>query len=140
LISPCNCYALRQATRRVTQLYDHLLAPLGLRATQYSLLIEVERRGPVSLIPLADAMVMGRATLGHNIRPLEADGYLALSVGRDRRSREVSLTKSGRKILAKAKPLWQRAQAIFEAEIGLKKAAGLRAVLNRVAASEFARA
>jgi DNA-binding MarR family transcriptional regulator len=140
LISPCNCYALRQATRRVTQLYDHLLAPLGLRATQYSLLIEVERRGPVSLIPLADAMVMDRATLGHNIRPLEADGYLALSVGRDRRSREVSLTKSGRKILAKAKPLWQRAQVIFEAEIGLKKAAGLRAVLNRVAASEFARA
>ena len=140
MISPCNCYALRQATRRVTQLYDHLLAPLGLRATQYSLLIEVERRGPVSLIPLADAMVMDRATLGHNIRPLEADGYLALSVGRDRRSREVSLTKSGRKILAKAKPLWQRAQAIFEAEIGLKKAAGLRAVLNRVAASEFARA
>ena len=140
MINPCNCYALRQATRRVTQLYDHLLAPLGLRATQYSLLIEVERRGPVSLIPLADAMVMDRATLGHNIRPLEADGYLALSVGRDRRSREVSLTKSGRKILAKAKPLWQRAQAIFEAEIGLKKAAGLRAVLNRVAASEFARA
>jgi hypothetical protein len=33
LIGPCNCYALRQATRRVTQLYDHLLAPLGLWAT-----------------------------------------------------------------------------------------------------------
>jgi DNA-binding MarR family transcriptional regulator len=140
LISPCNCYALRQATRRVTQLYDHLLAPLGLRATQYALLVEVERRGPVSLIPLADAMVMDRATLGHNIRPLEADGYLALSVGRDRRSRELSLTKSGRKIVAKAKPLWQRAQAIFESEIGPEEAAGLRTVLNRVAAIEFARA
>jgi DNA-binding MarR family transcriptional regulator len=138
LTSPCNCYALRQATRRVTQLYDHLLAPSGLRATQYALLIEVERRGPISLVPLADAMVMDRATLGHNIRPLEGDGYLALSVGQDRRSREVSLTKSGRKILAEAKPLWQRAQAIFEAEIGRKKAAGLRSVLSRVAASEFA--
>ena len=140
MISPCNCYALRQATRRVTQLYDHFLAPLGLRATQYALLIEVERRGPVSLIPLADAMVMDRATLGHNIRPLEADGYLALSIGRDRRSREVCLTKSGRKILAKAKPLWRRAQAIFEAEIGPEEVAGLRTVLNRVAAREFARA
>jgi DNA-binding MarR family transcriptional regulator len=140
LIGPCNCYALRKATRRVTQLYDHLLAPLGLRTTQYSLLMEVERRGPVSLIPLADAMVMDRATLGHNIRPLEADGYLALSVGRDRRSREVSLTESGRNILAEAKPLWQRAQAIFEAEIGPEEAAGLRTVLRRVAASEFAHA
>jgi DNA-binding MarR family transcriptional regulator len=140
LIEPCNCYALRQATRRVTQLYDHLLAPLGLRATQYSLLAEVERLGPVSLIPLAEAMVMDRATLGHNIRPLEADGYLALSVGRDRRSREVSLTESGRKILAEAKPRWRRAQAIFEAEIGRQKAAGLRTVLKRVAATEFAHA
>ena len=135
---PCNCYALRQATRRVTQLYDHLLAPLGLRATQYSLLVEVERLGPISLIPLADAMVMDRATLGHNIRPLEADGYLALSVGRDRRSREVSLTEPGRKILAEAKPLWRRAQAIFEAEIGAEEAAGLRTVLKRVAAGGFA--
>ena len=41
----------------------------------------------LEIIPLADAMVMDRATLGHNIRPLEANGYLTLSVGRDRRSR-----------------------------------------------------
>jgi DNA-binding MarR family transcriptional regulator len=140
LIKPCNCYALRKATRRVTQLYDRLLAPLGLRATQYTLLREVELHGPISLIPLADAMVMDRATLGHNIRPLQADGYLALSVGQDRRSREVSLTKSGRKILAEAKPLWRRAQAIFESEIGQEEAEGLRTVLKRVAAGEFAHA
>ena len=139
MISPCHCHALRQATRRVTQLYDHALAPLGLRATQYALLLEVERRGPITLIPLADALIMDRATLGHNIRPLEAEGYLALSVGRDRRSREVSLTRSGRKILARAKPLWRRAQAIFEAEIGADEAAGLQTLLRRVAASEFTR-
>jgi DNA-binding MarR family transcriptional regulator len=137
LIGPCNCYSLRQATRRVTQLYDRALAPLDLRATQYSLLAEVERLGPISLIPLADAMVMDRATLGHNIRPLEARGYLTLSVGRDRRSREVSLTKAGRKLLAKAMPLWQRAQAEFEAEIGVKEAAAMRTLLHRAAGSEF---
>jgi len=133
-----NCLALRQATRRVTQLCDQALAPLGLRATQYSLLVEVERLGSISLIPLADAMVMDRATLGHNIRPLEADGYLVLSVGKDRRGREVSLTEEGRKVLTEAKPLWQRAQVIFEGEIRPNEAAALRAVLKRVAASEFA--
>jgi DNA-binding MarR family transcriptional regulator len=121
----------------VTQLYDRALAPLDLRATQYSLLAEVERLGPISLIPLADAMVMDRATLGHNIRPLEARGYLTLSVGRDRRSREVSLTKAGRKLLAKATPLWQRAQTEFEAEIGVEEAAAMRALLHRAAGSEF---
>src|ERR1700754_4702585 len=134
----CNCHSLRQATRRVTQLYDRMLAPTNLRATQYSLLVEIERLGPVSLNPLAEQMVMDRATLGHNIRPLEAQGYLTLSVGKDRRSREVSLTPAGRKILAEATPLWQRAHTAFEGEIGVKQAAALRAVLHRIAGSEFA--
>lgn len=135
--TPCNCYALRQAARRVTQLYDQALAPLDLRATQYSLLAEIERLGPISLIPLAEAMVMDRATLGHNVRPLLAQGYVNLSVGHDRRSREVSLTERGRKILHKARPLWQHAQAVFERDVGVEEAAQLRAQLDRVATREF---
>lgn len=81
---------------------------------------------------------MDRATLGHNIRPLETKGHLVLTVGKDRRSREVSLTKAGQKVLAEAKPLWQRAQTIFETKIGSKEAAKLRTVLNRIAESDFA--
>jgi DNA-binding MarR family transcriptional regulator len=133
----CNCHALRQATRRVTQLYDHILAPSGLRATQFILLIEIERLGPVSLLPLAKVMVMDRATLGHNLRPLEASGYLTLSVGADRRSREVTLTEAGREVLVEAKPLWRRAQKIFEGEFGSDDATGLRAMLHQIAATEF---
>lgn len=135
---PCNCYALRQASRRVSQFYDQLLAPSGLRATQYMVLIEVEKLGPISLLPLANHMIMDRATIGHSIRPLEANGYLTLTVGEDRRSREVSLTEAGRKVLAEAKPLWQRAHTIFEAEIGPEESAKLRTMLRRVAGSEFA--
>jgi DNA-binding MarR family transcriptional regulator len=134
---PCNCNALRQAARRVTQLYDRTLAPLDLRATQYALLKEIERSGPISLIPLAEAMVMDRATLGHNVRPLLARGYATLTVGRDRRSREVSLTDRGRKVLQKAQPLWRRAQAVFEGEIGAQDAAQLRARLHRILTREF---
>jgi DNA-binding MarR family transcriptional regulator len=133
----CNCHALRQATRRVTQLYDHILAPSGLRATQFILLIEVERLGPVALLPLAKVMVMDRATLGHNLRPLEAGGYLTLTVGTDRRSREAALTEAGRKVLVEAKPLWRRAQKIFEDEFGSDDATGLRAMLHQIAATEF---
>lgn len=135
---PCNCYALRKASRRVSQFYDQLLAPSGLRATQYMLLVEVEKLGPISLLPLAKHMIMDRATIGHNIRPLEANGYLTLTVGEDRRSRRVSLTETGRKVLAEAKPLWQRAHAIFEAEIGPEESAKLRTILRRVAESAFA--
>src|SRR5216683_4104399 len=95
----CNCLALRQAARRVTQLYDQALTPVGLRVTQYSLLTHIEQVGPIALNPLAEAMVMGRATIGHNVRPLEARGLVQLEVGEDRRSREVSITQAGRDML-----------------------------------------
>jgi DNA-binding MarR family transcriptional regulator len=134
----CNCYALRRASRRVSQFYDQVLAPSGLRATQYMVLFEVERLGPISLLPLAKHMIMDRATIGHNIRPLEAKGYLTVTVGEDRRSREVALTKVGRKVLAETKLLSHRAQAIFEAEIGADESAKLRTVLRRIAEREFA--
>jgi DNA-binding MarR family transcriptional regulator len=134
----CNCLSLRQATRRVTQLYDQALAPLGLRATQYSLLTQVERLGPVAMNALAEVMVMDRATLGHNVRPLEAQGLVQLTVGTDRRSREVSITAHGQRLLASGQELWRRAQQVFEAEIGVETAASLRMMLHRVAGADFA--
>ncbi|HEY2873403.1 MAG TPA: MarR family winged helix-turn-helix transcriptional regulator [Reyranella sp.] len=132
----CNCYSLRQATRRVTQLYDRILAPTGLRATQISLLREVDRLGPVALNALAEEMVMDRATLGHNVRPLLAQGLLRLVVGQDRRHREVSLTAKGRSTLAEGWKLWRRAQNGFEKALGTNQAAELRTLLHRVAALE----
>lgn len=134
----CNGYALRQATRHVSQFYDQVLAPSGLRATQYTMLVEIAERGPIALLPLAEHMVMDRATLGHNLRPLASSGYITVKVGDDRRSREVSLTEAGRRILAEATPLWQRAHDAFEAAIGTEQAAHLRKVLGRVAEASFA--
>jgi DNA-binding MarR family transcriptional regulator len=133
----CNCLSLRQATRRVTQLYDQALAPLDLRATQYALLSAIERRGPIALNPLAEEMVLDRATLGHNVRPLKARGLVRLAVGKDRRSREVSITQSGRAMIAEARKYWRRAQRAFEGELGADTSAMLRSVLQRVAAAEF---
>ena len=137
MTSPCNCLALRQATRRVTQLYDQALAPIDLRATQFSLLAQVERLAPITLNELAAALVMDRATLGHNVRPLQARGLLQLKVGADRRRRDVSLTKAGRSRLAEGRALWRQAQQSFEAEIGRGTAATLRAMLHRIAEANF---
>jgi DNA-binding MarR family transcriptional regulator len=133
----CNCLSLRQATRRVTQLYDQALAPLDLRATQFALLRAIERRGPIALNPLAEEMVLDRATLGHNVRPLQARGLVRLVVGKDRRSREVSITRAGRATIAEACKYWRQAQRAFEDELGAGTSATLRAMLGRVAAAEF---
>jgi DNA-binding MarR family transcriptional regulator len=135
---PCNCLALRQASRRITRLYDQALMPIGLRATQYSLLCQIAHLGPIALNPLAETLVMDRATLGHNIRPLEARGLIRIAVGQDRRSRDVSVTKAGRQLIVRGHKPWQQAQNAFEAEISRETAAALRTILHRVAATEFA--
>ena len=92
----CNCLALRQAARHVTQFYDQFLAPSGLRATQYSILARLQRKGPMTINALAAELVMDRTTLGRNILPLERDGLIAVGPGKsDRRSKELRLTGAG---------------------------------------------
>src|ERR1700733_4691572 len=92
----CNCLALRQAARHLTQLYDQFLAPSGLRGTQYSILARLKRKGSMTINALATELVMDRTTLGRNIRPLQRDGLIDAVPGKsDRRSRELRLTRAG---------------------------------------------
>src|SRR5207237_243828 len=78
----CNCLAIRQASRHVTQFYDQLLAPSGLRTTQFAILGRLRRSGPMPINALAAALVMDRTTLGRNILPLERDGLIEIGAER----------------------------------------------------------
>src|SRR6185369_13993616 len=91
----CNCFAVRSAARHVTQFYDQFLAPTGLRTTQFSVLVRLKRKGPLTINKLAEDMVMDRTTLGRNILPLERDGLIAIEpTASDRRAKELRLTKA----------------------------------------------
>src|SRR5690242_1071000 len=128
----CNCQALRQATRRVTQAYDTHLALVGLKTTQYSILSKLNRLGPLSINELAKSMVMDRTTLGRAIRPLERDRLLMIGEGEDGRTRSLRLTAKGEARLKAAAPKWREAQKEFETTFGARDAAQLRDVLQRV--------
>ena len=133
----CNCLALRQAARRVTQFYDHFLTPSGLRTTQYSILARLQRKGAMTINALAAELVMDRTTLGRNILPLQRDGLIAVGPGKsDRRSKELRLTGSGAARFRAALKAWREAQARFETAFGAKRAKELRALLHEVATNE----
>src|SRR3954447_9210347 len=103
----CNCLALRQAARHVTQFYDRYLVPTGVRTTQFSILAKLGRAGPMTINALAEQMVMDRTTLGRNIQPLEREGLIAIGRGRtDRRSKELRLTETGAAALRAATKAW----------------------------------
>jgi DNA-binding MarR family transcriptional regulator len=134
----CNCFAVRSAARRVTQLYDQFLAPVGLRVTQFSVLAKLKRRGPLTINALADQMVMDRTSLGRTIQPLEREGLIRIAPSlSDRRAKELHLTKPGEKRLEAGREAWARAQARFEAAFGGRRAAELRTLLRAVVASEL---
>jgi DNA-binding MarR family transcriptional regulator len=128
----CNCLALRQAARQVSQIYDSHLAVVGLKGTQYSILSKLNRMGPLSINELAKAMVMDRTTLGRAIRPLERDKLLTIGAGDDGRTRSLKLTPAGQTRLKAAAAKWREAQKEFELAFGVPDAAKLRSVLQRV--------
>ncbi len=129
----CNCLAVRQAARHVTQFYDRLLSPSGLRTTQFSILATLRRSGPMTINALAAEMVMDRTTLSRNIGPLERDGLITVvQGGRDRRSKELRLTEAGELRFRVAMKGWVKAQRQFEAAFGAKRTAEIRAVLHAV--------
>ena len=134
----CNCLALRQAARHVTQFYDQFLAPTGLRATQYSILARLSRHGAMTINALAAALVMDRTTLGRNIKPLMRDGLIAVRPGKtDRRSKALSLTEAGAARFRAARKGWHEAQAGFETAFGAGRARELRALLGAVATNDL---
>ena len=109
-LSTCAHANLRKAMRAVSQRYDAALKPAGLRATQFTLLAVLERHDELPLTKLADILVMDRTTLTRNLKPLAAQGWLEIGRDRDERVRLVTITDSGRQVLANAIPLWQVAQ------------------------------
>src|SRR3974390_1070209 len=117
--TPCNCLAIRQAARVVTQLYDRHLAAENLRTTQYSILSKLGRLGPLPINALAQSMAMDRTTLGRAVQPLERDRLIAIAADRDdRRVRVVRLTQAGQGRLQAALPHWAQGQQEVQAGYG----------------------
>jgi DNA-binding MarR family transcriptional regulator len=140
-LQDCNCLAIRQAARHVSQFYDQLFAPTGLRATQFAVLNRLRRDGPMTINALAGALVMDRTTLGRNILPLQRDGLIEIVASpADRRRRELCLSAAGADKLDLAVERWKVAQARFDTVFGSERAAALRDLLREVVASEFAAA
>jgi DNA-binding MarR family transcriptional regulator len=137
----CNCLAIRQAARHVTQFYDQILAPAGLRATQFAILSRLRHAGPMTINELAAMLVMDRTTLGRNILPLQRDGLIEVAPSAtDRRRHELRLTEIGAGRHRAGMERWAEAQTRFSSVFGDERAAALRGLLREVSASDFAAA
>ena len=114
----CTCFNARRTSRTVTQYYDELMAPTGIKATQFTMLGAIALMGPASVTRLARHLGLDRTTLTRNLRVLVETGLVVISEGNDRRERVVGLTANGQGAVERATPVWLEAQHSLAARFG----------------------
>ncbi|MCR9178191.1 MAG: MarR family transcriptional regulator [Alphaproteobacteria bacterium] len=133
MIERCTAAALRRMARLATAVYDDALRPLGLKLTQYSLLINIRDSDAASVTELSDRMMMDRTTLTRNLAPLRKAGWVQVG-DNDRRTRRIMLTEAGRMVLRQTVPVWRAAEKQVRDRIGTEESLELRERLDRASA------
>ncbi len=119
-LSPCVCSTLRMVSRALTQLYDDVLRPSGLRVTQFSILATIGRLGEANLRQLEDLLAIDQTTLTRSLNLLERARVIERVAHPDARVKSMKLSSKGRRALEAARPLWARAQDQVLREWGTK--------------------
>ena len=138
IASTCAGFNLRRASRAVTQHFDHALAPVGLRTTQFTLLGALAIAGPVSTNELAAGLVVDRTTLTRNLRLLRDAGLVESQPGRSGREVRFTLSDEGRDALARAIPVWREAQGSIVTAFGEARWPTMVAELDRLVSGTMA--
>jgi len=112
------CASIRRASRTLTQIYEEALRPLGLRATQFTVLQALSIAGEVLQGDLGHMLAMDSTTLTRTLEILNRHGWIEKRTGEDLRERRIRLSKAGQLQLEKALPLWEKAQASLKRKLG----------------------
>src|SRR5512139_3794356 len=115
----CLCLHAQRAARALARRFDEALRPIELTNGQFSLLMSLNRPEPPTIGSVAALLAMDRTTLTANLKPLERRGLVNVAIDKeDKRSRRLSLTVAGRKLLLKALPVWRKTHAAIERLLG----------------------
>lgn len=133
VLAGCVCTNLRRAARLVTQRFDRVLEPSGLRMTQLALLLACAAPGSTTIVEIAHVLAVDRTTLSRTLQPLSRRGLIAITHGPDRRARQITMTDHGRDVLLTALPLWADAEHAIAEQLGWEDLGRLLATLSRIA-------
>lgn len=115
--SICACASLRRSNRAVCHLYDLVLAPTGLKVTQFTLLYAIGKAHEIAHCDLATYFAASEETFSRRLASARESGWVSVKTG-DRNRRIYGLTESGRELLRMAIPYWERAQQRLRSELG----------------------
>ena len=132
---PCACATLRRASRALSQGYEEALRPVGLRATQFTILQALDLAREVTQRRLGQILALDSTTLTRTLRIMTRAGWIAERRGTDRRERLLSLSEEGRSVFDAARPHWEGAQAEMRQRLGEALWNEIFSVADKVTAS-----
>jgi DNA-binding MarR family transcriptional regulator len=112
------CGSFRRTSRALTQLYETALRPLGLRATQLTILQVLSLAGEVSQGQLGEMLAMDSTSLTRTLAIMHRQGWIAERRGKDRRERWLRLASGGEAQLRRALPVWEKVQLRLRHQLG----------------------
>jgi DNA-binding MarR family transcriptional regulator len=112
----CLCLHVQRAARALARRFDDAMRPLGLTNGQFSLMMSLNRPKPPGMAAVALLLAMDRTTLTAALKPLRRRGLVKVTPDpADGRGRLMTLTAKGRRLLARAVPVWRNTHAAVEA-------------------------
>ena len=131
----CIADRMRLLNRVVTRIYDDALRSLGIRTSQLNILVVTARLGLARPAEICDQLKIDISTVSRNVDRMRARGWIeVVDDEQDARAHQLRLSATGRQILEKAKPAWEKAQ------MKVKKLLGQSGVAALVGAAEKVRA
>lgn len=103
-----GCYAARsrRLARAVTRVYDDSLRPLGIKASQQTVLVVIAE-GYTRPVDIGAALDMEKSTVTRTLRLMENNGWVQVTT--EGAGRSVTLTKEGGQLLVSSLEPWQAA-------------------------------
>ncbi|TMJ50618.1 MAG: winged helix-turn-helix transcriptional regulator [Alphaproteobacteria bacterium] len=128
----CPGFRARATARAVTRFFNARFRPLDLTGEQFSLLIGIATAQGTTVAGLAAESGVDATTLSRNVQNLERR-KLVRGTGRGRAGKRLELTKTGRRLLEEAVPLWRQAYAELTAALGENRLRSANRAMRAVA-------
>jgi DNA-binding MarR family transcriptional regulator len=132
IASACIAGRLRILNRVVTNLYDDAFRPFGLKLSQGNILAVTAKLGTARPADVCDLLELDTSTLSRNVERMVANGWLEILPDEDGRSHPFRLTEKGKRLMERAVPAWEKAQAQAKKLLGEEGVALLNSAIKRI--------
>ena len=106
----CISARVRQLSRIVTRVYDDAMRPLGITASQFTLLTQLAQQDGITAVEIGHSLDIEKSTLSRNLKRLLALGHITMDPPAGRRGRGLHLTPKGEMVIQQGFLVWREAQ------------------------------